>query len=59
MVNGEEIIGTFHDVLYVSDLRVNLFSFGTATESVVEVNFKGTKVFFCKDDITIMAGKRV
>ncbi len=59
MVNGEEIIGTFHDVLFVSNLRVNLFSVGTATESDMEVNFKGTNVFFCKDDITIMAGKRV
>ena len=59
MVNGEEIIGTFHDVLFVSNLRVNLFSVGNATESDMEVNFKGTNVFFCKDDITIMAGKRV
>lgn len=59
MVNGEEIRGTFHDVLYVPNLRVNLFSVGTATQSGVEVNFKGTEVLFRKDDMTIMVGERV
>ncbi|XP_045024030.1 uncharacterized protein LOC123469143 [Daphnia magna] len=29
-VNGEEIRGIFHDVLYVPNLKVNLFSVGTA-----------------------------
>jgi hypothetical protein len=33
---------------YVPNLRVKLFSFGTATESGVEINFKVTRFFSAK-----------
>ncbi|KAI9555904.1 hypothetical protein GHT06_018428 [Daphnia sinensis] len=44
LIEGEETKGTFLDVLFVPNLSVNLFSFGSATEAGLEVHFKGTKV---------------
>ena len=59
LVDGQEIEGTFNNVLLVPGLAVNLFSVGLATEAGVEVLFQGTKALFKTDGSTVMVGKRV
>jgi hypothetical protein len=43
-IEGEEIQGTFQDVLFVPNLSFNLFSVRSTTEAGLEVHFKGRKV---------------
>jgi hypothetical protein len=39
--------GTFHDVVYVPGLGINLFSIGAATDCNVNVEFTDTQVCVC------------
>ena len=43
-VDGVKLEGTFHNVLYVPGLGINLFSIGAATDCNVNVEFTDTQV---------------
>ncbi len=58
MVNGEEIRGTFHNVL-CSQPKSQTFLLRNSYRIWRGNKLQGNKVFFCKDDITIMVGERV